>query len=390
MSGYVDFSLSTDQRMIRDAAAEFLAEQSPSTAVRDAMGSERGYDPALWERMGAEMGWCGLSIVEEWGGLGLSWVEVALLLEQMGRRLLCSPYFATVCLAATALHESGNTAAGAKWLPAIAAGRLRATLGFGATGIGWEAANVTAVASRTSEGFTLTGSLRHVPDGAQAELLLIAAQLDGAAALFAVPAGAAGLKVKEHAGMDLTRRTAQVTLQNVQLARDALIVDGDRAAAALQRTAALAAIALAAEQLGGAQQCLDLTLAYVSERVQFGRTLASFQAVKHRCAEMMVRIESTRSAVTGAARAASAVGIGTPELQMEAACAKVFASDAFYFCAQEAIQLHGGVGFTWEYDPQLYFKRAQSSAQWLGTSDALREHVAAALLDLPRTASRTS
>lgn len=390
MSGYVDFSLSADQHMIRDAAAEFLAEQSTSTAVREAMVTEQGFDPALWQRIGSELGWCALPIAEEYGGLGLSSVEVALLLEQMGRRLVCSPFFATVCLAATALQECGNAAANAQWLPRIAEGSLRATLGFGETCIAWNAERVTAVAMRTAQGFALSGRLRHVPDGAQAELLLIAAQLDGAPALFAVPANTSGVGAKEHTGMDLTRRVAEVTLQDVQLPADALIVSGERAATALQRTESLAAIALAAEQLGGAQQCLDLTLAYVAERVQFGRTLASFQAVKHRCAEMMVRIESTRSAVMGAARAASVAGVSTGELMMEAACAKTFASDTFYICAQEAIQLHGGVGFTWEYDPQLYFKRAQAGTQWLGTPDALREYAAASLLDTSSTAACTS
>jgi alkylation response protein AidB-like acyl-CoA dehydrogenase len=150
---------------------------------------------------------------------------------------------------------------------------------------------------------------------------------------------------------------------------------------ALRRTEALAAIALAAEQLGGAQQCLDLTLAYTTERVQFGRSIASFQAVKHRCAEMMVRIEATRSAVHGAARAVGAAQpIATGDLALEAACAKTFASETFFWCAQEAIQLHGGVGFTWDYDPQLYFKRAQASTHWLGDPDTLRERAAAALL----------
>ncbi|MGJ7525424.1 acyl-CoA dehydrogenase family protein [Variovorax sp. GB1P17] len=389
MSGYVDFSLSADQRMIRDAAADFLAAQSPSGAVRQAMESERGFDPALWTRMGVEMGWCALPIAEDCGGLALSWVEVALLLEQMGRRLVCSPYFATVCLAATALQQSGNPTACAAWLPRIADGTLRATLAFGETGIGWDPARVTAVARRTDSGFVLEGSFRHVPDGAQAELLLVAALLDQAPALFAVPAGTPGLRATEHRGMDLTRRTAEVVLPEVQLPPEALVAEGARATTALQRTEALAAIALAAEQLGGAQQCLDLTLAYVAERVQFGRTLASFQAVKHRCAEMMVRIESTRSAVTGAARAACETDVTTAALLLEAACAKSFASDAFFFCAQEAIQLHGGVGFTWEYDPQLYFKRAQAGTQWLGTPDLLRERAAAALLGDARNISCT-
>lgn len=385
MSAYVDFSLSADQRMIRDAAVDFLAEQSPSSAVRRAMASPQGFDPELWERMGADMGWCALPIAETHGGLSLSWVELALLMEQMGRRLVCSPYFATVCLAATALRESANGAACESWLPRIAEGGLRATLGFGEVGVGWDPSRVTATAHRTPSGFALEGQWRHVPDGAQAELFVLAARLDGQPALFVVPADEPGLQAVEHSGMDLTRRTARIGLTGVSLPPTSLLAQGGQAGIAMERTEALAAIALAAEQLGGAQQCLDLTLAYVAERVQFGRTLASFQAVKHRCAEMMVRIESTRSAVAGAARVASDKAVATADLRMAAACAKSFASDTFYVCAQEAIQLHGGVGFTWEYDPQLYFKRAQAGTHWLGTPDSLREHAAAGLLDISRT-----
>lgn len=370
--------------MIRDSAASFLARESSSAAVRTAMATERGYDPALWKRIGAELGWCAMSIAETYDGLGLSWVELTLLLEQMGRRLLCSPYFSTVCLAATALREAGNDAANGTWLPAIAAGELTATLAFGAGGIGWRPEYVDATAHEIAGGYRLDGNYRHVPDGAQADLLLVTARLNDAPALFAIRGDTNGVSRTEHSGLDLTRRVAQVTLDAVTVPRIALVVAGPAASNALKRTDALAAIALAAEQLGGAQQCLDLTLAYAAERVQFGRTIASFQAVKHRCADMMIRIESTRSAVSGAARLASNPAVATRELVLEAACAKSFASDTFFHCAQEAIQLHGGVGFTWEYDPQLYFKRAQAGSQWLGDSDTLRERAAAALLESVR------
>lgn len=380
MSGYIDFGLTSDQVMIRDAASAFLEQESSSKAIRTAMGTESGYLPALWARIGAELGWCAVPVPEVHGGLGLSWVELTLLLEQMGRRLLCSPYFATVCLAVTALREANNQAANELWLPRIAAGELTATLAFGAAGIGWLPEQVTASARKTSNGYTLQGNYRHVPDGAQAELLLVVARLENEPALFAVPCGADGVRRTEHHGIDLTRRVAQVALDAVALPPTALIAAGPDATKALQRTDAFAAIGLAAEQLGGAQHCLDMTLAYTAERVQFGRSIASFQAIKHRCAEMMVRIESTRSAVSGAARVASGAGVSTLDLVLESACAKSFASDTFFYCAQEAIQLHGGVGFTWEYDPQLYFKRAQVSSHWLGDPDALRERAAAALL----------
>jgi alkylation response protein AidB-like acyl-CoA dehydrogenase len=385
VSSNLDFVLSADQRMLRDSAAHFLATESSAAAVRAAIVSPQGHDAALWARMAVELGWCALPVDERHGGLGMGWTELTLLLEQMGRRLLCAPYFATVCLAATVLREAANDAASAAWLPRIAAGELSATLAFGATGIAWRAGAVTARARATESGYVIDGDWRHVPDGAQAQLLVVTARLSDTdaneIALFAVPADKAGITRRAHEGIDLTRRVAAVAFENVAVDASALITQGAMAEDALRRTEALAAIALAAEQLGGAQQCLDLTLAYTTERVQFGRSIASFQAVKHRCAEMMVRIEATRSAVHGAARAVGAAQpIATGDLALEAACAKTFASETFFWCAQEAIQLHGGVGFTWDYDPQLYFKRAQASTHWLGDPDTLRERAAAALL----------
>lgn len=378
----MDFSLTPDQEMIRDTAEAFLADASSSAAVRQAMQTASGFDDDLWRRIGQELGWCATAIPEDFGGLGLSAVEQALLMEQMGRRLLCAPYFSTVCLAATALLELAGTAAKERYLPEIAAGTRTATVAFGESGIDWDADIVVARARVTEQGYVLDGCFRHVPDGATAELLVIPARIEGAGTLaaFAVPADTAGVHRLPHATLDATRRLAEVCLSHVHVPADMLIATGNGVADGLARTAARAAIALAAEQLGGAQQCLDLTLAYIAERHQFGRPIASFQAIKHRCAEMMVRIEAARSAVLGAACVAAATP-STGELILEAACAKTLAGDTLFHCAQEAIQLHGGVGFTWEYDPHLYFKRAQASGQWLGNSDTLRERVATALLD---------
>jgi alkylation response protein AidB-like acyl-CoA dehydrogenase len=376
-----DFALSADQVMIRDAAATFLAEACPSSVVRQAMESDTGVDLALWRRIGQEMGWCATHIPEEYGGLGLGWVELVLILEQMGRRLPCVPFFSTVALAATTLLECGNAAACDRWLPGIAAGEFAASLAFGELGMAWDPELVTATARPDGAGYVLEGVYRHVPDGCAVTLLLLPAKLkDGSIGLFAVNAEAGGIVRKNHRGFDLTRRVAEVAVHEANLPPEALVAQGPELVEAMTRAAALAAIALAAEQLGGAQQCLDLALAFAAERVQFGRTINTYQAVKHRCAEMMLRIEATASAVAGAARVAQ-TRPATSELLLEAACVKSFASETYRFCAGEAIQLHGGVGFTWEYDPHLYFKRAQASSQWLGTPDAWRQHVADVLLD---------
>ncbi len=375
----MDFTLTDDQALMRDTAESFLAENSGSAAVRKAMGTAAGYDPALWRRIGEELGWCATHIPEDYGGLGLSWVELTLLTEQMGRRLLCAPFFSSVCLAATALLETGGTEANKRYLPDIAAGKLSASLALSGFGVDWRRDEAAASARKSGPHYRLDGRFRHVPDGASAQLLLIPARLYGEWALFALPVDTRGVSRKPQVTLDQTRRLAEVSLDSVQLPVEAKLAEGRSAADGLARTAALAAIALAAEQLGGAQQCLDLTLSYIAERAQFGRKIASFQAVKHRCAEMMVKIEAARSAVYGAARAASGKP-ATAELQLEAACAKTFATDAFFSCASEAIQLHGGVGFTWEYDPQLYFKRAQATSHWFGSSDTLRGRVADVLL----------
>ena len=377
----MNFAFTADQVMIRDAAQSFLADESGSAAVRAASASQTGFDAGVWQRIGSELGWCGIPVAEEHGGLGLGAVELVLVLEQMGRQLLCAPYFSTVCLAANLLTQLGNGQARRRFLPAIAEGRLCATATLGSGADDWSDAAAQVKAQRKGEVWILSGYCPRVPDAAAADWLLLFAQVEGERkpALFAVPREVAGLKIEALDGWDATRRFSSLSLDGVTLPAENRIDDASRIEDGLPHAAALARLAIAAEQLGGAQQCLDLTVAYTATRKQFGRAIASFQAVKHRCAEMMVRIEATRSAVYGAA--ALAAGETTADaLALECAVARTLASDTYFFCAQEAIQLHGGVGFTWEYDPQLYFKRAQASSHWLGNADALRERIAQALI----------
>ena len=377
----MDFALSSDQEMIRDTAESFLAEASSSAAVRAAMETETGFDPTLWAQVGQELGWCATPIPEAYDGLGLGSVELVLLMEQMGRRLLCAPFFATVGLAAQVLLEVADDAAKQRYLPAIAAGELTATVALARDGMDWQPDGLNAAIGVGADGNVLNGSFALVADGATADLLIVPARdIAGAVALYAIPSTLSGITRQPLKNVDRTRRLAAVTLNNVVLPADAQIATPQQVALAMPRSVAKAQLALAAEQLGGAQQCLDITVAYTSERVQFGRTIASFQAIKHRCAEMMVKIEATRSAIYGAAAVAENPRLSA-DFVLEAAAAKALASDTYCYCAADAIQLHGGVGFTWEYDPQLYFKRAQASAHWLGSADILRERIAAALLD---------
>jgi alkylation response protein AidB-like acyl-CoA dehydrogenase len=377
----MDLSLNQDRQMIRDAAEDFLASFSDSARVRAAHDIASGFDVGVWQRIGGELGWCGIAIAEQDGGLGLGLFELALLQEQAGRFLLAAPFFTSACLAAPLLAEAGSHEARQNWLPQLATGELSATVALSARGLDPFAAGDGVQAKPSTDGYRLSGSCRHVPGAADAGLLIVVARLPNQEpALFALPKDAEGVSITALVTLDQGRRVAALELHDVPLPSAARLEHGQNTAAAIERALAKSAIALAAEQLGLAQQCLDLTVAYIAERVQFGRPLASFQAIKHRCAEMMVKLEAARSAVYGAAAEVDA-GVSDQELLLTAASAKTFATDAAQYCAQEAIQLHGGVGFTWEYDPHLYFKRSQAFSHWLGTPDAWRERVAAQLLE---------
>ena len=294
--------------------------------------------------------------------------------EQAGYRLLPAPFFSTVCLAANLIEQCADEAACSALLPGIAEGELIVSADLPSL-TAWTDADVAAERAQDG-GWCLSGVLARVPDAGAAQRLLVLARCDDGPGLFWLDTDQAGVACEPLQAWDASRRFASVTLNKataMRCERAGLADNLSRAAARLQ-------ISIAAEQLGAAQRCLDLTLDYVQERKQFGRAVGSFQAVKHRCAEMMVAIEATRSAVYGAA----ALAAGQPELaalEMEAAAAKALASETLHVCAGEAIQLHGGVGFTWEYDPQLYFKRARASMHWLGDPAALRALVARRLID---------
>lgn len=390
------FVLTEDQILIRNAAESFLADASDSAAVRRAMDSELGYDEPTWRRIAQELGWCGIAIAESQGGLGLGPVELMLILEQAGRRLLCSPLTATVGLAVPLLQQVASASAQtAECLSLIAQGSVR--FGVSLPGIAdWSGTAIALEATPVeAQSWRLDGEVAFVVDGASADQLLLFAQIhDGheeERGLFVVAREAEGLEVQPLETWDRGRRFARVRLRDVRSARR-LDAAGTANGGGLMRATALARLNLAAEQLGNAQACLDMTVDYVATRKQFGRAIAGFQAVKHRCAEMMVRVEALRSAVHGAALLAASPETNALSLEMECAAARAQAADTAFWCAQEAIQLHGGVGFTWEYDPQLYFKRAQAAVGWLGRAEDLREIIAQKLgmPDVARTADLRS
>jgi alkylation response protein AidB-like acyl-CoA dehydrogenase len=374
----MDFAFNEEQEELRSIARSFLAEHSASPQVRRAMESELGYDPQLWEQLGAELGWTSVVIPEAYGGLGLTFVELVALLEVMGGALLCAPFFSSVCLGANALLLGGSDEQKREHLPGIAEGRTRATLAFSEASGRWDAGGIEARVRRDGSDFVLDGRKSFVLDGHCADLLIVAARREGSVgdegvSLFAVPGDSPGIERRSLPTLDQTRRQAEIRFDGVRVPQSALLGADGEGAKVLSATLDLAAVALAAEQVGGAQKCLDMSVAYAGERVQFGRPIGSFQAIKHKCADMMVEVESARSASYYAACVAAE---GGEELPLAASLAQAYCSDAYFHCAANAIQIHAGVGFTWEYDVHLYFKRARSSETFLGDAAYHRERVA--------------
>ena len=372
------FAFDEEQEALRTAARGFLATHSSPTRVRQAMETDRGYDPETWRRIARELGWTSVIVPVRYGGAGLTHVELVGLQEEMGQALLCAPFFSTVCLAATALVLGGDEAHARAQLPRIAAGEITATVAYTEANGRWDAGGITAVARRDGSHFVLDGTKSFVLDGHTADVLIVAARREGShgeegVSLFIVPGDTPGLERRRLPTMDQTRRQAEITLRDVRLPAAALMGEEGAGWTVLRGTLDLAAVALAAEQVGGAQRCLDMAVAYAKERVQFGRPIGSFQAIKHKCADMLLRVESARSASYFAGWAAAA---GDGELPVLASLAKAYCSDAYFHCAAEALQIHGGIGFTWEHDLHLYFKRAKSSEALLGDAAYHRERVA--------------
>lgn len=389
----MEFAFTEEQQMIRDTAEAFLAEVSTSEAIRSAMVTESGYDEALWQRICGEMYWQAIHSPESCGGLGLGYVELVSMLEQMGRYLLCSPFFATVCLAANAIMVAGSEQQKAEYLGKIVAGGT-ATLAFAGVaaalrGGQWGAEAVEVVAQPRGDDYLLNGTHHYVVDGASAQTLVVAARLpdtqgEKGICLFVLPAATEGVERETVPTLDQTRRLARITYSGLVVPATALMGEAGESWPLLSKTLDLANIALAAEQVGGAQRVLDLAVDYAKERIQFNRPIASFQAIKHKAADMMTRVEVARSGVYYAAciaeEAMSGGDLG-PELPEASSVAKSYCSDACFQNAADALQIHGGVGFTWEYDIHLFFKRAKASEHLLGNGAWHRERLARLLLD---------
>jgi alkylation response protein AidB-like acyl-CoA dehydrogenase len=364
---------SAEQVQLRESVRRFLADRAPLPRVRELMETADATDADVWRQAGAQLGLQAIAIPEEYGGAGFSFAEQAIVLTELGGALYSGPYLASAVMAATALLAAEDEGARCDLLPGIASGETIATLAFTEDDGSWDLGSIRLAAGKNGpkgQGWRLDGHKSFVLDGHGAGLILTVASADVGLSLFAVDGAAAGLSRRMLPTLDQTRRLARLEFSQVP-AR--LIGSPGAARAVLDRTLDVAAIALAAEQLGGAQRALDMAVEYAKIRHQFGRPIGSFQAIKHRCADLLLEVESLRSAVS---YAAAAVAADSTEVPVLASLLKAYASEVYSHVAAENIQIHGGIGFTWEHDAHLYLKRAKASELFLGDGNYHRERLA--------------
>ena len=368
----MQFSFTDEQQEFRSVLRRFLEEKSPPSMVRRLMETEAGWDRAGWQALNQQLGLTAVHIPEAYGGQGFGPVELGIVLEEMGHALLCAPYFATTVLAATAIMHAGTEAQKRDLLPGIAEGDTIATLACTEPNGRWDAAGVEMTVAPSGGKYRLDGVKSFVLDGHTADLIVVLARRPGSAgddglSFFTVPGDAPGLERRALKVMDPTRKQARLTFRSVEA--DLLGAEGG-GAEPFARTMRLAVVCLAHEMIGGAERLRQSALDYANLRVQFGRNIASFQSMKHKQADMLVDVELARSA---AYAAASAAAEGDAEFPALASLAKACAADAYMQTAIHTIQIHGGIGFTWDNDTHLWFKRAKSSEVFLGDPTYHRE-----------------
>lgn len=360
----MDFAFDPDQQLLRNAARAFLDEHCPPAVVRALWDDARGESEAMWKDM-TQLGWLGLSLPEAHGGSGLGMVETAIVLEEMGRAAYPGPYVPTI-LVATVLALAGSAEQQKRWLPAIATGSVRATAALLDAEWSWEPEAVTTRAARTATGWALTGVKRFVPWAHVADVLLVPARAPEGLTLFLLDAAAPGLTLTPVTGMDPGTRWTTLTLEAAPVAAGAVLGASGQAQPLLDTLLRRGAVAAAAEMLGAARRALDMSVAYAKVREQFGQPIGAFQAIRHKCAEMLVEVESAHAATYYAAWALDA---GAEDAALAASVAKAYVGEAARRVCGEAIQVHGGIGFTWEYDLHLYFKRAKALEPMYGDAD---------------------
>ena len=370
----VTFALTEEQEMLRQTTRQFLDDRVPPTVVREMAESKTGFDPALWQS-GAELGWHSLAIPEEYGGAGYTFAELSVVLEEMGRSLFPGPFVSTVVMAANAILLGGSDTQKKDLLPGIAMGESIMTMALfeGPRGAGAE--DVAMVADRDGDSWVLNGVKQHVLFGEVAGTVITAARTPGGLSFFLVPADAAGLAVEHVDTLDATRKQATLTFTAVRLSDETVLGEEGSAEPVLGEVLRRTSVALALEQVGGAQWCLQTAVEHAQTRYQFGRAIGSFQAIKHRLADMMVSVEHAKSVAYHAARVID----DADEMLVVAPLAKSVASDTYVTAASDTIQILGGTGFTWEHDTHLYFKRAKSTSLMFGGVHHQRKLLAEAI-----------
>lgn len=356
-------SFTEEQEELRRYARQWLDERAPLDEVRRVMETDEGFDGAQWAEL-ADLGWLGMAVDESHGGAGYGFMEQAILAEEMGRSLYPSPFLATVAMGAHLVARLGTAGQKAEILQAIVAGEHRLAVAAGSC------ARHDFTARRTADGWLLSGSARFVLDGHTAHMLIAEAAGDAVSRLFLVDLAANGVSREPLDVMDLTRPQAEIRLSDVGATP---LGEGGEEQQALATMMDRAIGVLAMEQVGGAQACLDMSVKYAKDRHQFGRPIGSFQAIKHMCADMLVAVESARSA---AYHLAWALDNDPDEVAVAVPLAKSYCGDAYFQAAADTIQIHGGIGFTWEHNAHLYLKRAKSSQLLFGDGASHRSELA--------------
>jgi alkylation response protein AidB-like acyl-CoA dehydrogenase len=374
----MDIGFSEEQELLRDTARKFLDGECTTKFVREMMASDAAVTADFWQQLAAN-GWLGITYPEEEGGSGLGLVDLVVLMEEIGRAVMPGPFPATVLLGGTAIAAAGSPAQRREWLPRIAAGEVKASLAVTEPNARWDAAGITATARESRGGFVLSGTKMFVPDAHLADVLVVAARsrdgstMEDGVSLFLVPKDAAGLGIRRLPSVDETRKLCEVKLDNVAVPGSALLGEVHQGWAPLQQVIDRAAVALSAEMCGAAQRVLDMTVDYAKLRVAFGKPIGTYQGVKHKCADMLVEIENAKSLTY---YAAWAVDEGEADAALAVSMAKAAASDAGRKVCAAGIQLHGGIGMTWEHDLQLYLKRAKADEVAFGDASWHRERIA--------------
>jgi alkylation response protein AidB-like acyl-CoA dehydrogenase len=372
----MDFGLSEDQQLLQRSAAEFLTSECPPSFVREVTRDEDGFPRALYRQM-AELGWMGLVIPEAYGGAGLTLLDFALLLEQLGRALVPGPFFSSAVLATLAILHGGSSAQKKAWLPRLATGEAVGALAWLEASDRLDADGIAARARKVGKGYRLSGQKLFVTDAHVADVIVAAFRTatrgDGGVTLLLVPRDTPGVTIKPLHSIDLTRRPTEMRFDEVELPASAVLGGEGRGWRTLSRVFDAAAVALAADSLGGAERALEMAVDYAKVREQFGRPIGSFQAVKHMVAEMVSEIEPARSLVWYAAYAYDSVA---RDASRAAAMAKACLSDVYSRTTNRSVQIHGGIGFTWEHDLHFWFKRAKWNEFAFGDPTYHRERLA--------------